>query len=193
MTFDSVKWTALVHREREWRQRMIEANSYVGQLVDVEPARQWWQCAASMLLMYSLEQGTGSALPEFPEGLIQMLQVVAAHFATGNVTDFVDMVVASNAPNAPPMKAECIGWATLYLRAVQAGEIADKTPTKTIVDAYGVSSPAVQKWGKMDVPEGLMFLTALHRPDRLKEKIKSSGDYYRSHYSMKHRSVPKKA
>jgi hypothetical protein len=190
MTDDEDVWKELLEEEAALRQQMHATNQYADEAPDIEANRAWWACAAKVLMRYRWALETSPSPSPLPIGMVAFLHVVALHFSTGNVAEFVELVVAANRPKDSPLKTDYIGWATAYLRLVKEGVILNKHHTKTVSEAYGVTKPTVQKWAQAELPDDFSLLPdLLRRPDYVERRMRESGEYYRRVWSVADRQV----
>jgi hypothetical protein len=88
------------------------------------------------------------------------------------------------APQTDPRGAEHIGLAVVYKRLAADGKIKDRRSTKTIAEAYGVTSKTVQNWMKeYSYAEPTDFFPAAAgdeaRAMAIAKQLPKSGDQYR--------------
>lgn len=143
-----------------------------------EAVREFWGSVTTALRVYVRTQNQlNHHLTPHPDFLLMRLSNVTEELYGGNVPTLVSDAAA---PGRTRWRAERhdIAYAVFYLEAVKRRDIIDKSPNKTVREAYNVTANAVRAWAKdrdqicADVPiRGFS-------PAELREKMLECGERY---------------
>jgi hypothetical protein len=117
---------------------------------------------------------------ELTDDIARNIQMVLS----GHIPQWMLHIQKAGAPPAHPRMVEGIGVAVVYKKLVAGGQIKDRHPTKTITEAYGVTSKTVQNWMKEYSWATLADYFPNAQSDEARailiaEQLSKSGDQYR--------------
>jgi len=160
------EWHALLDEER--RAREAARNG------DVAVLRKWWGLIEGIL--QQLAQPDGREPP--PRELLLVLSKLAGYLAVGQVPDPVAGVAGRGEKQPGPSERHHIRMAVTYRYAAKVGMIEDKSPVKTIVEAYGLGDrTTLQKWCRLHEPYDLAEYARL--PHVITSRMRESGARYK--------------
>ncbi len=144
----------------------------------VEAVRVWWSIVNSVLHMFVRTRAQYDfELKPFPAFPLSRLANISEEISNGNIPKFVKDATKQGRP-LWLKEQKHIAFAIFYLEAVGRGEISDKSPNKTVRQAYNVTARAVQKWKKKR-EEICVGVAHKHlTPEKLTEKMYEYGEIY---------------
>lgn len=178
-----LRWQKLIEEEDAAFQycRELHRNDEGKNKEKSDAVRRWWQIVNAMLSMFTRTRGQYDfELAPFPGILLMRLAITAEELSNGVVPEHIEDA-RINDGGRPRRFAERhhIAFAVLYVEAVRDGSIKDRSPNKTVREAYGVTREAVQKW----VREREEICVGVPRqnlsPDQLKARMLECAKVYR--------------
>lgn len=119
-----------------------------GEISD-ENVRNVWISIADVLAAYTSEKNDvkrGTPIEQFPPHVAVIIDYALRGIISGNIPDSLSIFLKRGAPSATPFEIDDKKSAVLYLEAVRAGLICDKSPNKTVCELFTVSSQTVRDW-----------------------------------------------
>lgn len=187
---------------------LLSNSAGVGEIERQKIVRKWWELTSRVLwiLVRSLAKDEETPLePDFsddhklhevlremvqewsakgiafqPLVLLAMLAEMSNELGKGNVHALLPGVVRTGRGQTTIRERKEIAIAIAYKLAVKEGRINDKSSTKTVCAAFGVTAQTVQNWVKRrgyickDLPQISLD------PEVLKERLWQAGSWYQS-------------
>lgn len=146
------EWDMLMQRERELRSAaFVAARDGHPKHSRGAALREWWSCV-SMILNACVQGSHGDKFDRsLPLDLFKIISNFAADMAVGNLPGPIRDVAERGRGGIGPREQRHIDIASAYIQAAKRGELVDRSPVKTVADAYGVARQTVQRWAKRDV------------------------------------------
>jgi len=143
-----------------------------------EAVREWWCAANAVLWMFTRTRAQfNHELQPFPAFTFGRLANISEELSNGNLPSLVSDA-AGTGRKYFLMERHHIAYGVLYIEAVKRGEIQDKSPNKTVRQAYNVTAKTVQNWMKR---RDEMCVGVPHEhlsPDKLKLKMLECAGVY---------------
>lgn len=149
----------LTEYERAWRELLDEEELAFQKCVQLdhethektrekaEAVRQWWEITNSILWMFTRTRAQFYyELSPFPMYVFGRLANISEELSNGIIPSFVEDARGGRGRRRRLSERKHIAYGVLYIEAVRRGEILDRSPNKTVRQAYGVTAKAVQKW-----------------------------------------------
>jgi hypothetical protein len=165
----------------------LDGNIYRDEVADPTPAqlRDWWRAVSQVWLTYAREAARNQTEDPIAE-LALIMGRTAAELSSGILPQSVAGVVVRGNPPISYWEGHDIGVAVAYREACKKGgilhnsrmvQVDDHHPTRTIMEAYGVTDSTVRAWCRRYPPVflGVNDITA----EVLTAILKSSGARYR--------------
>jgi hypothetical protein len=108
-------------------------------------AQQWWYVVDRVLHDYATYSSAEHPL-RIPDELIDALCEMAGYLATGKIPPSVAAVRGRGSPPKGPREIAQIDAAHAYVSLAKQGIIVDKSPIKTVADAYQVHRRTARRW-----------------------------------------------
>jgi hypothetical protein len=143
--------------------------------------RRHRQIAVRDLFRRQLE-ASSCAAPSVPTGLAKELAEAFDWLSQGYANPLVTPASKNPGSRTPPPLKRCQLTAVVYLELAHKTIIDDKTPMKTITEAFGVRRPAVRLWKrqlKSELPQALAAIKG-HAELRITSKLGEDAIAYRS-------------
>ncbi len=176
-------WPQLLEIEREARYSILgdpsSQNGSVGTAAEPEAdaIRAWFAHASHILSSYTASCRYGASVLVPPVELIHIFAQLSDSFSRGIIPKLVSKTAAgSGRKGGSNLEEKHIGWATLYIHSARSGNIDDKYPINTVMDAFGVTRTAARDWGARDVPASLK---EGYNPEWIIRQMHSAGAFYR--------------
>lgn len=170
MNAADLRWRDLCDTESRLRREVLELWSLKPEDKDfsenqIQPSadfksrlRDWW-AAVECLLKFAAQDG-GRIVPA---DLLAALAGLAGHLAIGDIPSPISHAAVNGRHSMKPRERLDIGLAVAYIAAAKSGIehfgevilIADKSPIKTVQEAFGVPRQTVQRWVNTVAPCGL--------------------------------------
>lgn len=176
---DFEEWNRKIDRERELRSKLARIGECGNRVAQRNAAREWFGHVAVMLRDCARAPDARDRPLRPPTELLVVLADLLTDLGRGSVSQLFTDVTSHGATRRGKTEERHIGYATLYLLAVERGEIEDKTPVKTIQDCYGVGRSTVYGWKKLTVPEVIQLDYEEMGPEWLATQIRDAGEIYR--------------
>jgi len=174
--FDRSRWDRLCADERAQR---LAWQAQSGSGDDPPPAasllRAWWATVEQLLWAYVRGIEVYEVQIALPSDLAMMLATTSGFLAVGDIIEPVSGVATPGSLPSNPLRRDLLGWATAYLHMATSGEIADRSPNKTVREAFAVDRTTVQGWARLSVPPTNVSLG----PEYVTRKMKEAGATYR--------------
>jgi hypothetical protein len=169
-------WSALVEEERALRSTWLSLlrQQKPSPAARAKAARDWWRVVSEVMAGCVEGSRRGSLDRAPPVELFRVLELLAGDLAAGNLPSPMREAVSRGRGGMGPTEQRHIAIAAAYIQAAKRGDLDDKTPIKTITEAYGVTRQAAQAWGKRDVSS---FKLPSH-PQALTKKMREVGAIY---------------
>ena len=137
------------------------------------------QLAIRDLLQRQIVQGLPSALVPLP--LARSLAEAFESLAAGYVSHIVTPAEKKPGARTPPAVRRCQIEALAYIELAKKRHISDNTPTKTIIESFGITRQLLTLWRRTLNSEvsAVVRLRANHQPDRVVREIGSLSTAYR--------------
>ena len=118
-----------------------------------ERCRQLFRELGDLLGFYAPLPTPSSPHVGLPPNVASMLKGLFGELAVGNLPGPIRDCISRRGARAPgPSEAKPIAIAVAYVKAVRAGAITDRSPIKTVNNAYGVSRQTAQRWVRETAP-----------------------------------------
>ncbi len=174
------EWPKLLELEEAAFQRNCELDSH-GEHVSQEKkdaVREWWRLVNGILWMFVRTRAQHNhELQPFPAYTLGRLANIAEEISNGNVPSLIS---DARKGGRALWRAERhhIAYGIAYIEAVREGKIIDKSPNKTVRQAYNVTAKAVQNWMKRrdEFCVGVPFKHLT--PSQLQEKMVECAEVY---------------
>ena len=108
--------------------------------------QEWWTKMSYLLMVHARDLAHGTNLTPKPAIQIARMANVCEELGNGNAPDLVTDAI-DNKRKYWRIERRYLTWAATYIAFCKAGKITDRASTKTVREAYGVSTQAVQKSG----------------------------------------------
>jgi hypothetical protein len=158
---DERLWLEFCARELELRRKLNEIVSDPPSSEYRATLREWWSSIRNIMAFLTREVAEfGTPRWIMPAQVLKTLEGLSGYLAVGKIPDPIKhAAVEGNAPPGPSERRD-IGLAIAYCRAARGGiehcgeviKVADKTPVKTVMIAFGVSRTTVQGWNARERP-----------------------------------------
>lgn len=167
------EWLKLLEKESFCRQKLhslgIASAKEKGQA-----ARDWWSIVSKVLDGCVKGSRGGNLEQRPPVELWRVLQGLAEDLAAGNLPEPMSDVAARGRGGIRWKERQHKDRATAYIQAAKRGVVDDKTPIKTVQDAFSVTRQTAQKWAKGEISD-----LDLHRhPQALEKRMREAGAAY---------------
>lgn len=174
------KWIDLLETEEAAFQRCCELDR---ESPDRTPqksdaVRHWWNVVNSALWMFNrTRMQFDYELKPFPMYVLGRLANISEEISNGIIPAFVEDARGNGRPLHLGERKH-IAYGVLYVEAARRGEIDDRSPNKTVRQAYNVTSRAVQGWMKRrdKICVGIPYRHL--SPEDLTEKMLECGQVY---------------
>src|SRR5262245_35415854 len=142
----TMSWGTLFEREAAVRDE-LEKSTLDSGMLDGEKLRTWWKSVEDLLKAYAIGVARGEQLEPPPVELARALSGLAGYLAIGQIPGLIEHAKTEGRRPPGPAELHDIGWAVAYRRACdpegiihngQTIRIADKAPTKTLAEWFGV-------------------------------------------------------
>ena len=149
--------------------------------------RDYWGATESALREYRIALAGGRVLNPPPLEILAELENTAGYLAVGQMPGIVGDAISEGRRGAGPMERRDKGLAVAYMMAASreglehAGErinIADKTPVKTVCEAFGVKRTAARDW-RQEVKPAFLGLNPING-EILGSLMKKAGERYKA-------------
>ncbi len=173
-------WERELALEHELRTKLYELRqdeSDAGKKSRGKASREWFAQVHKVLDQW-IRTPTETRLPyRPPDEVLIILCNIADDLSRGLLREPLTDIIEHGRNPMDQVEENDIGYATAYLQAVEDGKINDRSPVKTITDAYGVKRQTAQRWKKKKVPDAIVEL--VRDLDVLMDKVRSRGKFYR--------------
>jgi hypothetical protein len=151
---DALRWLGLCASERDLRQKLNTCGDSKSPEFR-ETLRAWWGAIEALLEFHEREIArVDLARRNLPIQVLATLRYFAGYLAVGQIPGLIADVATEGRRRVGPSERRDIGFAVAYHRAATGGVehederivIADKSPVKTIMEAFGASRTTVQGW-----------------------------------------------
>ena len=189
---DTDAWEALLASEETNRHAMQRAADPDPQSPG-EPSRpppellrRWWEDVSAICRTWSRDPSQFSLPPK----VIFILGKMADELSRGIVPEPINGVLRRGEKAVRYTERRHIGWAVRYVLAARSGLLVDRSPNKSVQEAFGVAKRTVQDWvrtyGEFVAQESEYSTSA---PARITAKMAECGAIYRQrgHRSWKAR------
>ena len=128
-----------------------------------KPLQTWWLTVSDVFHVYQVARSQGADPVPPPLELLAVMTELAAYIAAGQLPDSIAHASSRGRHRPGPDMARHMGIAVAYMLAARPGGIehcgetiviVDKTPVKTICDAFGVGRQTAYDW-KQTIPPAL--------------------------------------
>ncbi len=187
MDEQDLQWRTLLCDERDKREaaRVLYSNPRTREFS--KAVRNLWGAYEAALDMYIRALAEGCALDPPPLEILTALKIIVSCLAVGKMPGLAADAISGGRRAAESRERRDIGFAVAYMLAAsttgleQAGEriiIADKSPVKTVCEAFGISRTTAQGWRKKLEPAFL----GLNRIDGelLGSLMRGAGERYKT-------------
>ena len=182
------EWVSLLKRERRQREELGKRVAD-DKIDDPVALREWWASVAEIL--YAIQNRLGTPPDPMPMELLFILADTAAYLAKGTIPAPIRDVRGKGRAKPGPTETRDIRWAVTYRDAVERGWINDKSPSKPIVQAYGLKTQrTVQEWCQAYAPFGED--THHNDPDLIRFRMEESGRRYSVANQRTHAAIQKR-
>jgi hypothetical protein len=156
----NAKWQELLRREKEARLLAHEVQDATTKLRQ-QALQEWWGIVSDVLRIYLVALAQGANPDPPPREVLVVLELAARYLAVGQIPDHIADVAARGQHRPGPDLARDKGIAAAYMRATGPGgfqylgktiAIADKTPTKTVSQAFGIDGRTARNWKSCTIP-----------------------------------------
>ncbi|MEW9922088.1 hypothetical protein AB2B41_20980 [Marimonas sp. MJW-29] len=174
------EWTELLDQEEAAFQEIcrLDAEGPEKSKAKSEAVRHWWMAVNAVLWMFTRTRlQYDYELQPFPQYVFARLADISEEISTGIVPKIIEYARIGGRP-LYLLERHHIAYGVLYIEAVSRGDIADRSPNKTVRTAYNVTAKAVQGWMKRrdEICLGVPFKSL--SPEKLKEKMLHCGSVY---------------
>lgn len=111
-----------------------------------------WQQVLEVLKEYRLQDNmrdpVNRPIDHLPVEITLVIERNLGELVAGKLPDLFEVLLRAGAPGILPHERQDIENAVLYREAVREGLIDDRSPNKTIREAYGVAESTVRSWVK---------------------------------------------
>jgi hypothetical protein len=147
--------------------------------------KRFWNSVCNVLHAYRREENLGysdNPIHPFPPTVAIALERVLGEMVAGTLPEPWEALRRAGAPSPLPLEREDIGWAVRYMKASREGVISDKSPNKTVREAYGVGESTVRSWVKkyphVKTDDFLPNASPKVRAAIITKRVKSGGTRY---------------
>jgi hypothetical protein len=149
--------------------------------------QDWFKSIEAVWRMYSRQIASGYVPLPPPAMLAETMANLMGSIAVGELPDEIADAIGEGRSEYGPHLRRAIGWAVAYHRAAQGNGILhqgvvvyvkDKSPTKTVAEAFKVSRATVRKWVKKYPPAFLGVFAVT--PDVVAIQMNHFAKIYRS-------------
>jgi hypothetical protein len=181
-----LQWMTLLRDERDKREAARGLCSNPPTLKFRKALRDWFGSIGSALTMYQRALTDERTLVPPPLDILAACSNMMAYLAVGQIPKpMADAASEGRRPLGPTERRD-IGLAVAYMMAASGGGIthygeiiviSDRTPVKTVCEAFGVQRPTAQGWRRKIEPAFL----GLHRIDGaiLESLMRAAGERYK--------------
>jgi hypothetical protein len=158
---DDGLWRQFSVRELELRRKLNLLVSDPPNSEFCETLREWWSSVRDILVFQARDVAEFEA-PRWsmPAHILSTLAGFSGYLAVGKIPDPIKYAAAEGNAAPGPSERRDIGLAVAYHRAATVGiehndqiiKVADRTPVKTIMSAFGVGRTTVQRWNAQERP-----------------------------------------
>ncbi|HEY2883918.1 MAG TPA: hypothetical protein VGJ08_01730 [Rhizomicrobium sp.] len=146
-------------------------------------ARETYQAIADACQAYADPRHLQSAHPQmFPASIAQALYALVGGALRGHRDDTFESLFVRGAPSNHPLAEIDMARGCIYIQAVEAGLIKDRTKIKTVADWFGVSRKTVHDWKKTIGADDLLsdtFPDSGNRAELITAVAQMAGERYR--------------
>ena len=151
---DALTWLGLCASEHDLRQKLNTCGDSKSPEFR-ETLRAWWGAIEALLEFHEREIARlGFARRNLPIQVLAALRGCAGYLAVGQIPGVVEGAATEGRRRVGPSERRDIGFAVSYHRAATGGiehederiAIDDRSPVKTIMEAFGASRTTVQGW-----------------------------------------------
>ena len=174
------EWPKLLDREEVAFQYLCSINDekYAKTHKKSKATKEWWLLVNAILWMQIRTKAQlNHDLHPPPFNMLGRMANIAEELSSGLVSTIISDVSTGGRPLWRAERHD-IGYGVAYMKAVERGELEDKSPNKTVRQAYGVTAKAVQRWVRreQEICVGVPFKHL--SPQQLKDKMLESGARY---------------
>jgi hypothetical protein len=111
--------------------------------------RAYWHAVADVFAAYTtVENGvrTGKMSEAFPPNIAIVMKGILEYLLAGKMPEPFEDLLSQGTPRAGPSEVRDKRNAALYMEAVRSGLIKDRSPNKSVREAYGVVESTVRSW-----------------------------------------------
>jgi hypothetical protein len=186
-------WRQLLSQESELRtelarlSQVAEDASTHDHKYRKQTLQTWWGSIEAILIFYRSALARGEIVLPPPLDVLSALELFAGYLAVGNMPVPIYDAASKGRHSPGPTERKHLEIAVAYLHAANGGfehrggliRIVDKTPVKTVADAFGVHRNTPKDWEKRVSPSVPYDL--LDGGDSLLFRMKEAGEIYRIH------------
>ncbi len=180
---DEIKkdWQSLLEEEEAAFMRCVELDNqdHDRNAEKSKAVRHWWSLTNAILWMFTRTRAQfDHELQPFPMCTFGRLANISEELSNGVMPNFVADAGARRGRPRSRGERQDIAYGVLYIEAVRRGEITDRSPSKTVRQAFNVTAKAVQNWVK---DQDKICVGVPHRhmsPERLRKKMLECAEVY---------------
>ncbi len=174
------EWLKLLEREEAAFQHLCsfyDDKQYVKTHEKSKATKEWWLLVNAILWMQIRTKAQlNHDLYPAPIKMLARMANIAEELSSG----LVSTIISDVSGGRPLWRAERhdIAYGVAYIKAVRRGELEDRSPNKTVRQAYDVTARTVQRWmhKEQEISVGAPFKHL--SPQQLKVKMLESGSRY---------------
>lgn len=175
-----LRWASLLEEEERLFQHCCTLDRESPERTDEKSSavREWWRAANAIIWLHvkTRAQHNHELLP-YPMFVLGRLANICEEVSNGNIPSFVTDAAGGGRPWWRKERHH-IAYGVLYIEAVRAGHLSDRSPVKTVRLAYNVTAKAVQNWLKRRDEICIGVPAANLTPEQLREMMLQSASVY---------------